>query len=426
MLKHTNQYDFSKLGIKDNEGITEDSLNIPNTQLKKESDDAYNFISIFAGLEPIEYNSEIEYQKNEIVTYGNKNYISLKKTQGNTPTILKNSTKVVNSKYWKLFDDFSRSSYIQKLSNFLSKNNQTEYEPNHLEPEEYTIDYHPATVKFVQDRINYHLKNSVIKEAKRLDGFRPSHFALQENIAETKKLFEEMTGNRLLPYTIPFSIEDMNIITKTENFEEVLSLSAFETLYKEIQLRVDLRFGTNQNKVVSYKAYIENDVKTIELNILGPFKGFGCEPDDWTCGQVFLKITNDMGIKATIESNCSRQITPHDYANLTNKSEYVVYVMTNEATSQSPMFFQNSDIYVDLRNILYTYPNRDVIVKKFCICNANTYYIGGEYCGGNYGCSCNTQWSQGCTNHFTDVAYTSCRTNIEYNCPANLNGSIGN
>ena len=427
MLKHTNQAEFEKLGIKNNEEITEDSLNKPNTQLKKELDDTYNFISIFAGLKPIEYNPEIEYQKNEIVSYNNINYISLKKTQGNPPTILQNTTEVVNSKYWKLFDEFSRSSYIQKLSNFLSKNNQTEYEPNNLESEEYTIDYHPATVKFIQDRINYHLKNSVIHETKRLDGYSASHFALQSSIQETKDNFAKVSANRLLPYTIPFHTDDMNIITKTEDFEnDVLSLSNFDVLYEEMQLRVDLRFGTNQNKIVSFKAYSEEDTKIIELNIMGPFKGFGCEYNDWTCGQVFLKITKDLNLSVLIESSCSRNITQHDYDNLKNKSEYVAYVMTNEKTSVSPMFFQNSEVYANLRNILYTYPNRDVIVKKFCTCNANKYYIGGEYCGGNWGCSCNTQWSQGCTNHFTDVSYTNCRTNIEYNCPANLNGSVGN
>lgn len=402
MFKHTTQKEFEKLGIQNNQEITEDYLNKANIQLKKEVDDAHNFISIFAGVDgltPIEYRAETEYQKNEIVVYNNQNYISLKKTQGNLPT---------NTKYWKIFDEYSRSAYIQKLSNFLGKNNQTEYDPNSLDSEESIVDYHPATVKFVQERIKYHLKNSVIQETKRLDGYSASRFALQSNIEETKKNFQKLTGNRLVPYTIPFSTDDMNVITKSSNFEDILPLTAFDTLYEELQTRIEIRFGTNQNKVVGFNAYTEDDTRIIELNILGPFKGFGCEANDWTCGEIFFKITRDSNVlSCLIESSCSRQITPYDYANLTNKSDYVVYVLVDRKQSKVPVFFQNSDIFVGVKNVIFTYPNRDIIVNPYCICN-----VDGS----------NTTWSQGCTNHLTDAAYTSCQTNITYNCPANLNG----
>lgn len=402
MFKHTTQKEFEKLGIQNGQEITEESLNKSNIQLKKEVDDSHNFITIFAGVEgltPVEYVPETEYQKNEIVVYENKNYISLKKTQGDVPT---------NTKYWKPFEEFSRSAYIQKLSNFLSKTNQVEYEPNALNSEESIIDYHPATVKFVQDRIKYHLKNSVIQETKRLDGFGASHFALQSAIEETKKNFEKLTGNRLIPYTIPFNTDDMNVITKSSNFEDILSLSAFDTLYEELQLRTEIRFGTHRNKVVGFKAYTEDETRIVELNILGPFKGFGCESNDWTCGEVFFKIKEEYNtLSCMIESSCSRQITPYDYANLTNKSDYVVYIMVDREKSRIPVFFQNSNIFVGLKNTIYTYPNRDIIVNPYCICNADN----GE-----------TTYSQGCTNHLNDPAYTNCRTNVTYNCPANLNG----
>lgn len=365
MFKHTTQAEFEKLGIQNQEEMNEEILNRSNTQLKKEVDDAHNFITIFAGVDgltPVEFDIHTEYQKNEIVVYNSINYISLKKTQGNLPT---------NTKYWKLFDEFSRSAYIQKLSSFLSKTNQEAYEPNSLSSEESVIDYHPATVKFVQDRIKYHLKNSVISNTKRLDGFSASYFAKQSAVEETKKNLEKLTGNRLIPYTIPFSTDDMNTITTVKNFEEILSLSAFDTLYEELQLRIEIRFGTNQNRVVGFKAYEEDDTRVIELNILGPFKGFGCESNDWTCGSIFFKIVNDSNtLSCEIESSCSRQITPYEYENLTNKSDYVVYVMVDKEKSNVPVFYQNTTVFVGLKNTLYTYPNRNTTTYE-CPANLN-------------------------------------------------------
>ncbi len=384
MLKHKSQKQFyADYAIKNGQNLDESTLNLYAKELKKEVDDAYNLISIFANLTPLNYESTTEYREGEIVSHNNVNYIALKDTVANEPP---------NDKYWAVFDDFATSANLSKLTDFLSKTNQTPYNPEELTPGETSTAYHPATLKFVEDRINYHLKNSIITNSDRLDGFHASHFATKQELDSINMNIQTDT-TMYDPYKLPFKIEDIPTIidTPVENFKNVLDTNNFNTIYDKIKLEKKYFLKLGKNQVTHYEIeevpveyQVENpdyippttlpgtdentpvvqadtqdtqnttesgDIynaentenvdttsptltktkyhRILKLGIAGPFKDLGCP--GYTNGLIFMIIEldtlNDTYISVNFSSNCYRNISEYDYNNLDKKIGIINYII---------------------------------------------------------------------------------------------------
>lgn len=166
LFKHTDQEEaYSWYAIKNGDLLDEDTINLFCQRLKKEVDDVYNLLCAFAGLPLQEYNSGTEYEKGEIVRFddgnGYKNYIARGITIGHEPT---------DPVFWTEFTKYSETQSMTKLSDYLTKYNQEAYDPGSLQADETgVIDYHPATVKFVEDRIAAALNTQYADLLKRIE-----------------------------------------------------------------------------------------------------------------------------------------------------------------------------------------------------------------------------------------------------------------
>lgn len=329
MFNHKNQKQFySDYAIKDGQALNEANLNLFGKRLKKEVDDVHNLLQIFGGLKPIEYSAIVEYEENEIVSWKGKNYISVAPVQGEEPG--------VSQKWMELTGAIIRGQGLNTLGDYLSKYNQTPYEPGELSEGENTITYHPATVKFVEDRIAWYLKNGVITNADRLDGYHASYFATLEQLTEIEAKIKSNDLSKFEPYIIPFTTNDMNIITTTipENFERVLTKEAFNNLYSVISKleKCDLRFSDTDNQVLATNLEANETEMKIMLCISGPFKGFGCLENDFVNGMITMRITLNLQRNSysniEIQSNILKKLTQKEYDALPVKSEFINYIIT--------------------------------------------------------------------------------------------------
>ena len=159
---------YSNYAIKNGDLLDETTLNAFCQRLKKEIDDVYNLLCAFASLPLQEFNPATEYEKGELVCYTDngttKNYLAKGTTVGNLPT---------DTTFWAEFQEYSAGQSMIRLADYLSKTNQTAYDPGALgDGETGVIDYHPATVKFVEDRIRTTLNteyNALLKRIEKLE-----------------------------------------------------------------------------------------------------------------------------------------------------------------------------------------------------------------------------------------------------------------
>ena len=333
MFTHKNQKEFySEYAIKDGQALNENNLNLFNKRLKKEVDDIHNLLNIFAGLKPIEYSPIVEYEDGEIVSYKDKNYIAQVKVQGEAPGS--------SQKWLELTDFVIQAQGLNRLDDYLSKYNQKEYNPEELAEGENSVAYHPTTVKFVEDRIKWYLKNSVITNADRLDGFHASYFATLEQLQEVENKVKLNDFSRFEPYNIPFTSKDLNVITTTsaDKFTSILTIDSFNKLYGVIENleKYDLRFNESNNKVIAATLESTEDIQAIVLSISGPFKGFGVDAEDYSNGTLGMKITLNLKTNQyssiDIFSNVSKTLTQEQFNELGNISDFVNYIITSSYT----------------------------------------------------------------------------------------------
>lgn len=346
MLTHKSQKEFyTDYAIKNGDPLDEKSLNLYGQNLKKEVDDAYNLISLFAGLSPIPYSNTTEYNVGEIVSHNGVNYICEKVAYAIEPP---------NSIYWRVLDSTVIASVgLNTMDNYISKTNQTEYNPEEIADGEASANYHPATVKFVEERIDYALQNKTITNSDRLDGFSSEYFASKQELTDLEKTISKADTSGFEPYNLPFDITDMNTITTTSasEFTKVLTVDNFNTIYNILKNKTKNYFKFNSSNTVTFISSSETDTsRTLKIGIDGPFENFGIS-SGYTNGSIFINLTLDLNTNTysnlEFESTCQVVISEHDYANLLNHSQHVYYRILQDG------------YLLDCRDILLTQDSTD-------------------------------------------------------------------
>lgn len=158
---------YSEYAIKNGDLLDESTINAFCKRLKKEIDDVYNLLCAFASLPLQEFNPATEYEKGELVRYTDagvtKNYLARGTTVGNLPT---------DTAFWTEFLEYASGQSMIRLADYLSKTNQVAYDPGAKTAGEASIDYHPVTVKFLEDRIKATLNteyNALLKRIEALE-----------------------------------------------------------------------------------------------------------------------------------------------------------------------------------------------------------------------------------------------------------------
>lgn len=333
LFKHKDQKQFySDYAIKNGQALNEDNINLSLKRFKKEADHAYNIAALIVGMDCVPYSPFATYEIGELVHFEGEDYICIKNSLNNKPT---------DTAYWTLCTLAIKELLgIIDLSNYLSKTNQIPYEPGDMQAGESSTQYHPATVKFVEDRIEWHLSNSVITNSDRLDGLHADDFAKKTDLEAL---------SRIIPYNLPFLTNDLNVITTTPaaTFDTIIDFDSFAELYVVIAniTKSDLRFDNNNNRVVaSYAA--ENTAtneQIISICLAGPFKGFGVNEGDYCNGLISIEIVKDTNSNAyksvNFYSNCVKVLeTQEEYDAIANKSHYVQYnVISGTGTGDETM-----------------------------------------------------------------------------------------
>ena len=329
MFKHKNQKQFySDYAIKNGQVQDEKTLNLFARKLKKEIDDTYNLIATFAGLQPIDYNNNTEYEEGEIVFYENKSYIAVKDTIGNLPT----------TEYWQPFTEFAHFNNLTTLENFLPKNNQEVYDPTKLQDGETSIIYHPATVKYVEDSLQEMLQTGIITNADRLDGYHASDFVSQQQFKDLNDSLSDIDISSFVPITITID-KTWDEITSTSvgDYTNLISYTQFQQFYSIVSKGDHYNYRLNDNTILS--AFIQNTEfqQILAVCICGPFKGFGCLEDEYTNGQLVITLTMNKTTReyddVYIESNCLKILTLEHYNEIPNKSKYINYVIADNSNS---------------------------------------------------------------------------------------------
>lgn len=163
--------------LKHGQTLTEATFNLPFVRIKKELTDIYNRFQVTNGLAALEWKQAENYEVGEIVCYNNINY----------KCIVENINKIPNeeTEFWQeaTASDYSTCPFY----NYLSLDNQTPYEPLDLKEYEQSYQYHPATVKFTEDRLRYWFDNEIVANADRLDGEHKDFFCYRSEYLELLK-----------------------------------------------------------------------------------------------------------------------------------------------------------------------------------------------------------------------------------------------
>ena len=295
MFKHKNQKQFyADYALKNGQVLDEKTLNLFTRKLKKEIDDTYNLIAIFAGLEPIAYNANTEYETGEIVYYENQSYIAIKDSISQTPTI----SGKLNSEYWQPFTEFAHLQNLSTLENFLSKNNQEAYDPTTLQDGEKTIIYHPATVKYVEDSIQEMLQTGIITNADRLDGYHASDFVTQQQFKDLNDSLSDIDISSFVPITISID-KTWDEITSTPvgEYINLIPYSQFQQFFSAVSKGSNYNYKLNDNTILSSVIQTTETQQILTVCICGPFKGFGCPEDEYVNGQLVITLTMNINTK---------------------------------------------------------------------------------------------------------------------------------
>ena len=159
-----------------------------------------------------------------------------------------------------------------------------------------------------------------------------------EDATKFTKVFELPAADlsKFEPYSLPFLNNDLNVITtKTkDNFKDVLTVDSFNTVYDIVlnNTKADLRDGNGKNKIVFAEASEASGVKTLKLNLAGPFWQFGA--NGFVNGLILLILKVDTATSAytevTFESSCTTILSQTEYDAITTKSDYVLYHITQD------------------------------------------------------------------------------------------------
>lgn len=163
--------------IKDQMVLDEQTLNLFNVRLKKEVTDLFNRFQIVNVKKPLEWQRSENYEVNEIVHYNGLNYKCIQECINKEPD--------VEPSFW--VETFDKEYTEMYMGRFLAKDNQVLYNPLSLEPYESSYDYHPTTVKHVEDRLRYWFDNETVTNADRLDGEHKEYFCSREEFLEHLK-----------------------------------------------------------------------------------------------------------------------------------------------------------------------------------------------------------------------------------------------
>ena len=159
-----------------------------------------------------------------------------------------------------------------------------------------------------------------------------------EDTTKFTKVFELPAPDlsKFEPYSLPFLNNDLNVITtKTkDNFVDVLTVDSFNTVYDIVlnNTKADIRDGNGKNKIVFAEASEASGVKTLKLNLAGPFWQFGA--NGFVNGLILLIVKLDTATQAytevTFESSCSTILSQTEYDAINTKSTYVLYHITQD------------------------------------------------------------------------------------------------
>ena len=200
---HKNQKTFyTDYAIKQGMIPTEDTINLFQVRLKKETTDIYNKFQMVNGNAPLEWNQSENYEVNEIVRYNEIDYKCIQECINKIPSN--------EPSFWVVtkYQDYTKF----PASNYLAKDNQDPYEPSIIQDYEVTNTYHPTTVKYVEDRLGYWFANETVTNADKLDGEHKDYFC-------SKQEFDDFTN---------IALTVNNIVDNLQSDNRRLPLSAYQ------------------------------------------------------------------------------------------------------------------------------------------------------------------------------------------------------
>ena len=200
---HKNQKLFyTYYAIKQGMIPTEDTINLFQVRLKKETTDIYNKFQMVNGNAPLEWNQSENYEVNEIVRYNEIDYKCIQECINKIPSNEPSFWAVTKYQEYTKFP----------ASNYLAKDNQDPYEPSIIQDYEVTNTYHPTTVKYVEDRLGYWFANETVTNADKLDGEHKDYFC-------SKQEFDDFTN---------IALTVNNIVDNLQSDNRRLPLSAYQ------------------------------------------------------------------------------------------------------------------------------------------------------------------------------------------------------
>lgn len=200
---HKNQKTFyTDYAIKQGMIPTEDTINLFQVRLKKETTDIYNKFQMVNGNAPLEWNQSENYEVNEIVRYNEIDYKCIQECINKIPSNEPSFWVVTKYQEYTKFP----------ASNYLAKDNQDPYEPSIIQDYEVTNTYHPTTVKYVEDRLGYWFANETVNNADKLDGEHKDYFC-------SKQEFDDFTN---------IALTANNIVDNLQSDNRRLPLSAYQ------------------------------------------------------------------------------------------------------------------------------------------------------------------------------------------------------
>ncbi|EPP4233305.1 hypothetical protein ACUPZ6_001791 [Campylobacter coli] len=191
---HKNQKTFyTDYAIKHGMIPTEDTINLFQVRLKKETTDIYNKFQMVNGKSPLEWNQSENYEVNEIVRYNEVDYKCVQECINKVPS--------EEPSFWAVtkYQEYTKF----PASNYLAKDNQDPYDPSSIQDYEASNTYHPTTVKHVEDRLKYWFDNETVANADRLDGEHKDYFC-------TKQEFDDFARIALTEKSVVDSLESDN------------------------------------------------------------------------------------------------------------------------------------------------------------------------------------------------------------------------
>jgi len=174
-FKHLQQQPFyTAYAIKDQELVTEYTINLFNRRLKKETTDIFNRMQVVFERLALEWNAVEQYEFGEIVSYNRKNYICTSVNVNQSPVGMNGHL------FWSEITASDLSDF--NASMYLAKDNDDPYDPgkSYNKVKNEIVDYHPTTIKWVREELQRWFNNVTITNADKLDGYHANNFVTQD------------------------------------------------------------------------------------------------------------------------------------------------------------------------------------------------------------------------------------------------------